>query len=37
MTKRLRLMWAALAGAAMTAAVTATPAVLAGITVNFID
>jgi hypothetical protein len=37
MPKRARLMWAALAAAAMTAAVTATPAIVAGITFNFLD
>jgi hypothetical protein len=37
MSKRVRLMWAAVAAAAMTAAVTATPAIVAGITFNALD
>jgi hypothetical protein len=35
--RRLRLLWAALFAATATAAVVATPAVLAGITFNAID
>jgi hypothetical protein len=37
MTTRTRLIWAALAAAAMTAAVTATPAIVAGLSFNGID
>jgi hypothetical protein len=37
MTKSIRLLWAAVAAAAMTAVVSATPAIVAGITFNVID
>jgi hypothetical protein len=37
MTKRIRLTWAAVAAAALTAVVTATPAIVAGISFNFLD
>ena len=37
MTKRLRPLWVALVAAAATAAVATSPAILAGITFNFLD
>jgi hypothetical protein len=37
MSKRVRLLWAALAAAAMTTAVTYTPAIVAGISARAID
>jgi hypothetical protein len=37
MTKRLRLLWAGLMAATVAAAVFTTPAIIAGITLNFID
>jgi hypothetical protein len=37
MTTRTRLLWAALATAAVTAAVTVTPAIVAGLSFNGID
>ena len=37
MTKRVRLLWVGLVAATTTAAVFTSPAVTAGITLNFID
>jgi hypothetical protein len=37
MTKRFRVLWIGLLAVTATAAVLTTPAIIAGITVNFID
>ena len=37
MTKRIRLLWVGVVATAATAAVVTTPAIVAGITYNFLD
>ena len=37
MTKRIRLLWVGVVAAAATAAVVTTPAIVAGLTFNFLD